>query len=36
VMAAEAEKQWTATFNPRLVTAADFEALYRNALVPRT
>lgn len=36
VMAVEAEKQWTASFNPRSVTASDFEALYRAAMVPRT
>jgi alcohol dehydrogenase len=28
-LAAEAARQWTATFNPRSITAADFEALYR-------
>lgn len=30
-MAAEAARQWTATFNPRPITAADFETLYRSA-----
>ena len=34
-LAAEAAKQWTATFNPRPVTAADFVALYEAAFVPR-
>ncbi len=28
-LAAEAAQQWTAGFNPRPITAADFEALYR-------
>lgn len=32
VMATEAARQWTATFNPRAITAADFEALYRAAV----
>lgn len=31
VMASEAARQWTATFNPRPITAADFEAVYRSA-----
>lgn len=31
-LAAEAAKQWTAQFNPRAVTAEDFQALYRSAL----
>ena len=31
-LAQEAASQWTAQFNPRLVTAADFESLYRGAL----
>jgi alcohol dehydrogenase len=31
VMASEASRQWTATFNPRPITAADFEAVYRSA-----
>jgi alcohol dehydrogenase len=30
-MAAEAAKQWTGTFNPRPLTAAEFGALYRAA-----
>jgi len=30
-LAAEAAKQWTATFNPRPVTAADFVRLYEAA-----
>lgn len=30
-LATEAERQWTAGFNPRAVTAADFTALYRDA-----
>jgi alcohol dehydrogenase len=33
-LAAEAAAQWTAQFNPRPVSAADFEALYRAALAP--
>ncbi len=33
-LAAEAAAQWTATFNPRPLTAADFERLYRAALRP--
>jgi len=32
-LAAEAARQWTATFNPRSITAADFEALYREICV---
>ena len=32
-LAAEAARQWTATFNPRSITAADFEALYRETCV---
>lgn len=31
-LAAEAAKQWTATFNPRPITAEDFERLYLEAL----
>jgi len=31
-LAAEAAKQWTATFNPRPITAEDFEQLYVEAL----
>jgi alcohol dehydrogenase len=31
-LAAEAAAQWTASFNPRPATAADFEQLYREAL----
>lgn len=34
-LAAEAAKQWTATFNPRAVTAADFAELYHRAFEPR-
>jgi alcohol dehydrogenase len=34
-MAAEAAKQWTATFNPRPAAAADFIALYEAAFQPR-
>jgi alcohol dehydrogenase len=30
-MAAEAGKQWTGTFNPRPVSIAEFEELYRCA-----
>ena len=33
-LAAEAVAQWTASFNPRLIAAADFEVLYRAALTP--
>jgi alcohol dehydrogenase len=32
VLAAEAAKQWTANFNPRPITAADFAQLYKLAL----
>ena len=32
VLAEEAAKQWTANFNPRTITAADFAQLYANAL----
>jgi alcohol dehydrogenase class IV len=28
-LATEAAKQWTGQFNPRPLTEADFEALYR-------
>ncbi|PYJ86201.1 MAG: alcohol dehydrogenase [Verrucomicrobia bacterium] len=35
VMAAEAAKQWTASFNPRSVAAKDFEDLYAAAFEPR-
>lgn len=31
-LAAEAAEQWTASFNPREVTAADFEVLFHSAL----
>ena len=31
-LAAEAAQQWTATFNPRPIAAADFEQLYAEAL----
>jgi alcohol dehydrogenase len=31
-LAAEATTQWTAQFNPRPVTAADFQALFAAAL----
>jgi alcohol dehydrogenase len=34
-MAEEAAKQWTATFNPRPVSAGDFVALYESAFRPR-
>lgn len=34
-LAEEAAKQWTANFNPRPVTVADFVALYEAAFVPR-
>jgi len=34
-MAAEAARQWTASFNPRPASAADFEAMYRAAMEPR-
>jgi len=32
MLAEEAARQWTANFNPRVVTARDFVALYRSAL----
>jgi alcohol dehydrogenase len=32
VLAEEAARQWTANFNPRPITAADFEELYQEAL----
>jgi len=32
LLAEEASHQWTATFNPRPITAPDFERLYRQAL----
>jgi alcohol dehydrogenase len=35
IMAQEAAKQWTATFNPRPVTAADFADLYEAAFQTR-
>ena len=35
IMAEEAANQWTAGFNPRPVTAADFVALYEGAFKPR-
>ena len=35
VMAEEAAKQWTASFNPRSVSAKDFEDLYSAAFEPR-
>lgn len=31
-LAEEASRQWTATFNPRPITAPDFERLYREAV----
>jgi alcohol dehydrogenase len=31
-LAAEADRQWTARFNPRSITAPDFERLYTAAL----
>jgi alcohol dehydrogenase len=34
-LAEEAAKQWTANFNPRKITAADFLALYEAAWQPR-
>jgi alcohol dehydrogenase len=34
-LAAEAEKQWTANFNPRHIERADFERLYAAAFEPR-
>ena len=33
-LADEAARQWTAQFNPRPVTASDFERLYTAALTP--
>lgn len=35
MLAAEAARQWTATFNPRKVTMADFVGLYEAAFEPR-
>ena len=32
LLAEEASRQWTATFNPRPITAPDFERLYREGL----
>ncbi len=32
VLASEAAAQWTANFNPRVITPADFETLYRGAM----
>jgi alcohol dehydrogenase len=32
LLAEEAARQWTATFNPRPIAAPDFEGLYREAL----
>ena len=32
VLAKEAEQQWTATFNPRPITADDFEEIYGEVL----
>jgi len=34
VLAEEAAKQWTASFNPRPVNAADFTAIYEAAFEP--
>jgi alcohol dehydrogenase len=34
-LAAEAEKQWTANFNPRHIEHGDFEQLYTAAFEPR-
>ncbi len=34
-LAEEAARQWTATFNPRPITAADFAQLYEAAFQPR-
>lgn len=34
-MAEEAASQWTANFNPRKISAADFAALYKAAMEPR-
>ncbi|MGD0261716.1 MAG: iron-containing alcohol dehydrogenase [Verrucomicrobiota bacterium] len=33
-LASEAARQWTAQFNPRTVTASDFQHLYNSALTP--
>lgn len=35
MLAAEAEKQWTANFNPRPILKGDFAALYQAAFIPR-
>jgi len=35
-LAAEAAQQWTGTFNPRKMEAADFQRVYQNALNPDT
>jgi alcohol dehydrogenase len=35
LLAEEAAKQWTATFNPRAITVADFVGLYEAAFAPR-
>jgi len=35
ILAREAAQQWTANFNPRRMTAADFELLYSEAFEPR-
>jgi alcohol dehydrogenase len=35
MLASEAAQQWTARFNPRRVTAVDFERLYEEAFEPR-
>jgi alcohol dehydrogenase len=35
MLAEEASRQWTATFNPRLVTRADFAEMYEAAFGPR-
>ncbi len=34
-LAEEASQQWTGTFNPRKMEAADFQQVYRNALASR-
>ena len=34
-LAGEAMKQWTASYNPRTLSAADFQSLYEAALRPR-
>jgi len=34
-LAAEAAKQWTASFNPRRLAVEDFERLYEAAFEPR-